>query len=175
MLSVGTIRFEDRSASSRNSGIADGVSVWPSEWQHMADVAVKRPCSALDRVFLFVSQMSINPHLVGTPFFGTVGSFQSGWEFAGWRALAIESLLNSRCGQGHGPVKCAWMFHWVKFPILAPSRIWYIKEGIHGQTSREENSVVNQLQHKSLKWTAARNLTVIRKEYPVVQQINTKY
>ena len=38
----------------------------------------KRPCSALDRAFLFVSQISINHHLVGTPFYGTVGSFQSG-------------------------------------------------------------------------------------------------
>ena len=32
---------------------------------------------------------------------GTVGSFQSGGAFTGWRALTIERSLMSGCGQGH--------------------------------------------------------------------------
>ena len=34
---------------------------------------------------------------------GTVGSFQSGEAFTGWRALTIVSSLISRHGRGHEP------------------------------------------------------------------------
>ena len=36
---------------------------------------------------------------------GFLGSFQSGGAFSGWRALTIECLVMSGCGQGHEPAK----------------------------------------------------------------------
>ena len=42
-------------------------------------------------------------HLVGGSLSGCLGSFQSGGAFLGRRALTIERLVMSGCGQGHEP------------------------------------------------------------------------
>ena len=52
----------------------------------------------------------------------TLGSFQSGGTLCGQRALAIERLLISGCGQGYELVKDMSKKLWLKFPGLTHSR-----------------------------------------------------
>ena len=54
--------------------------------------------------------------------YGTVGSFQSEWAFTAWRALTVEILLMSVCGQGHETEEIGWKGFGLKFPVLDPSR-----------------------------------------------------
>ena len=60
-------------------------------------------------------------HLVGAPF-DILGSFQSEGALSGQRALTIERLLMSGCGQGRELVKDMWKKLWLKFPGLTYSR-----------------------------------------------------
>ena len=53
---------------------------------------------------------------------GLVGNIQSGEVLGGWRALTIESLLMSGCGQGHEPKATVSKKLQLKFPVLALSR-----------------------------------------------------
>ena len=57
--------------------------------------------------------------LVGAPF---LTFYQSGGALSGQRALTIERLLMSGCGQGHELVKDMWKELWLKFPGLTHSR-----------------------------------------------------
>ena len=84
-------------------------------------------------------------HLVGAPFLSDIlGSFQSGGVLSGWRALTIERLLMSGCGQGHELVKDMWKKLWLKFPGLMRSRNGNTAESLN-KTSRKYNSVVKGL------------------------------
>ena len=47
----------------------------------------------------------------------TVGSFQLGAAFAGRKALAIESLLMSGCGQSHEPPENASKKLWLRLAL----------------------------------------------------------
>ena len=51
-----------------------------------------------------------------------LGSFPSGGVLSGQRALTIERLLMSGCGQGHELVRDIWKKLWLKFPGLTHSR-----------------------------------------------------
>ena len=61
-------------------------------------------------------------HLVGSPFltFRQLSVRRSALSV--WRALTIECLLMSGCGQGHELVKDMWKELWLKFPGLTHSR-----------------------------------------------------
>ena len=52
---------------------------------------------------------------------GTVDSFQLE-VFSGLKALTVESLLMSRCGQSYEPPENCSKKLWLKFPVLALSR-----------------------------------------------------
>ena len=61
----------------------------------------------------------------------SVSSFQSGGAFAGWRALTIESMQMSGCGEGHEPKEIVSKKLWLKFPVApAEVEIW-TKKGDH--------------------------------------------
>ena len=59
----------------------------------------------------------------------SVSSFQSGGAFAGWRALTIESMQMSGCGEGHEPNEIVSKKLWLKFPVApAEVEIWTKKK-----------------------------------------------
>ena len=81
--------FESRFCTSKKGGIGGGGRVYLQYAMDMAAVLAG----------LVDTGWTIS-HLVSS-ISGTVGSFQSGGAFAGRRALTIESLLMSGCGQGY--------------------------------------------------------------------------
>ena len=85
MLSVCTLRFEDRFCTSRRGGIGEEGGCHPpgdSAWQLLQLAVEKLPSPCRGSVS------------------GTVGSFQSERVSSGQRTLTIECLLTSGCGQG---------------------------------------------------------------------------
>ena len=71
--------------------------IWRLSW-----LAVEWPWSVLAGPILTLLAQCRNP-LPSPCISGTIGSFQSGGAFVGWKALTIESLLMSMCGQCHEP------------------------------------------------------------------------
>ena len=106
MLSVGTIRFEDRFSASRKGGQGEvGVctALADSPWQ-LLQLAEEWPWSALGGLFFcFLVQTSVENGRGSIS--GFSGSFQSGGAFLGWRALTTERSEMSGCDQGHEPAK----------------------------------------------------------------------
>ena len=83
----------------RNSPTQDLITLrlWRLSW-----LAVEWLWLVLAGPFLTLLAQCRNP-LPSPCISGTIGSFQSGGAFGGWRALTIESLLISMCGQCHEP------------------------------------------------------------------------
>ena len=102
MLSVGAIRFEDRFCTSKKGGIGRGgrVSAWDAV--HMA-AALAGCRKALVSIGLSISLLSATNGLcyIMSSISGTVGGFQLGEAFTGWRALTIVSSLMSGRDKGH--------------------------------------------------------------------------
>ena len=103
MLSVGTIRFEDKFCASKKGGIGEGGWVQPRvpcTWQ-LPWLAVEKPWLALAWPFLsLLTQMGVDKAPLGS-ISATVDSFHSGEAFTSRRALTIVSSLMSGRSRGH--------------------------------------------------------------------------
>ena len=99
---------------------AEGDSAWRL-WQLAAEKPWSMPGGPL---FCFLAQTGLETLL--SPCRGSIsdilGSFQSGGALSGRKALTIERLLMSGCGQGPELVKVTWKKLWFKFPGLTHSR-----------------------------------------------------
>ena len=120
----------------------EGDSTW---W--LLQLAVEKPSSMPGgSMFCFLAQTGLEN--TPSPCRGSIsyilGSFQSGGTLSGWRALTIECLIMSGCGQGHELVKDMWKELWLKFPGLVEIQV---KKGVTSlsKTSRKYNSVVKGL------------------------------
>ena len=83
-----------------------------------------------------------------------LGSFQSRGALSGLRALTIEHLLMSGCGQGHELVKDMWK--WFKFPGLTRSRNGNTGEKRGDQPKRDPQKIQFSKQN-NIKWLKSHN------------------
>ena len=125
ILSVSTIHFETKFCANKKGGVGGGGQVSARDAMRRAAALAGFRMALVGTGWTFSHLASTNrcrdtSLFIGTPF--PKGSFQSNGAFTGKKALAIESLLKSACGQGHESQHSGSKKLWLKFLVLVSSR-----------------------------------------------------
>ena len=126
MLSVGTIRFEDRFCTSRKGETGGGGWVHRSGWPCMVAAAagyrIGQRWMACSSAFLYKRVYKTICSPCRDSVSGLLGSFQSGGAFSGRKVLTNECSVMSGCGHSYEPTKNFWRKLWIKVLELTPGR-----------------------------------------------------